>query len=127
MDENLLEANSIFNKNNCINSNTNHQNSNTKKTNINYNNNAKLIEFIHDLKEAIQNGEFQSSNSNVKLQQQLQLHNHQQQNKLQEQIQQYEPINNVNNLSNQTFNYIINWLKQQQFQIDENKVNYFYF
>ena len=118
MDENLLEENSIFNKNGCTNSNTSHQNSNIN----NKTNNKKLIEFIHDLKQAIQNGEFQTYNANTNLQQQL-LHNHHRQ--LQEQ-QQYETINNVNNLSNQTFNYIINWLKQQQFQIDENKVNFFF-
>lgn len=109
MDENLVETNSIYNNAN--------KNTNNTITNANINrNNTKLIEFIHDLKEAIQNGEFQQSN-NI-LNQQLQI----QQQQKQQQEQQYEQINNVNNLSNQTFNYIINWLKQQQTQIDENKV-----
>lgn len=128
MDEatNLLETNSIFNKtNNCIPNttinNNNHQtNKKNNNNNHNHHNNTKLIEFIHDLKEAIQNGEFQQANTtpshtkiNGNLQQQLKLHN--------QHHQQYETISNVNNLSNQTFSYIINWLKQQQFQIDDNK------
>lgn len=124
MDENLLETNSIYNNNNNakINNTTTSMNNNTLlNANINKNN-TKLIEFIHDLKEAIQNGEFQTNNNNNYSNNQHYLHH--QQHQQQEQQQQYETINHVNNLSNQTFNYIINWLKQQQFQIDENKVCY---
>ena len=114
MDENLIESNSLFNNNNA--------NNNNKKNNNN--NNTKLIEFIQDLKEAIQNGEFHSNAitnfNNLSNQQHHQ--EQQQQQQIYKSEQQYETINNVNNLSNQTFNYIINWLKQQQFQIEDNKV-----
>lgn len=73
--------------------------------------NKKLIEFIHDLNEAIQNGNFSfsqscSSSSNA---------NNQQKNFMQQ--------CNVDNLSNQTFSYIINWLKQHQLKYDNESTN----
>lgn len=58
-------------------------------------NDTSFIELIKELKLAIENGQVltnsiqEPSNANIA---------------------------NVNNLSNQTFNYIINWLKQQQCQ-----------
>ena len=65
-----------------------------------YKSDTKIIEFINDLKKAIQTGEF----------------HHQvktppgQQSSLTTTI---SNLINVDNLSNQTFSYIINWLKQQ--------------
>ena len=73
-------------------------------------NDSKVIEFINDLKRAIQTGEFQQqlkSNSDATDSQSLSV---------------ISNLINVDNLSNQTFSYIINWLKQQQQHTDENKV-----
>lgn len=84
-----------------------------------HNTDHKIIEFMQDLKAAIQSGEFQ------RYEQQLvdskQQTNSQFSNGETIDCQQQPPMSsllNVNNLSNQTFNYIINWLKQQ------NKVRY---
>ena len=56
----------------------------------------KLLAFIQDLKEAIQSGQLKCGA----------VPNHETSTR--------DHIKNVNNLSNQTFSYIINWLKQQQ-------------
>lgn len=90
-----------------------------------HNNDTKILEFMQDLKEAIQNGEFQ------RCEQQEELKSGEPSKATQNEADQEQstPIAsianliNVNNLSNQTFNYIINWLKQQQLQqLEENKV-----
>ncbi len=70
----------------------------------------QLLEFISGLQLAFQNGELL-----LKTNQQNLLNNNKNTNSIQQQ-QQYSASTtfaNVNNLSNQTFNYIINWLKQQ--------------
>ena len=77
-----------------------------------HNNDTKIIEFMQDLREAIQNGEFQ------RYEQQLEENSNKENNNLNESSEkpvsgQISNLINVNNLSNQTFNYIINWLKQQ--------------
>lgn len=80
-----------------------------------HNNDTKIIEFMQDLKEAIQSGEFQSYGETTE--------KHQDDSRDQSSDPNISSLINVNNLSNQTFNYIINWLKQQQLQqTDENKV-----
>jgi hypothetical protein len=56
-------------------------------------NDKRLLEFMNEIKQAIQNGSFeppQQPNDSGSIQNSL-----------------------ISNLSNQTFNYIINWLKQQ--------------
>lgn len=79
-----------------------------------HNTDHKIIEFMQDLKAAIQSGEFQ------RYEQQLDDSKEQTNSQLSSgdsnDCQQQPPMSsllNVNNLSNQTFNYIINWLKQQ--------------
>ena len=65
--------------------------------------NNNISNFIQDLKEAIETGQLLNVNSH---------------------IDDLDLTNNVNNLSNQTFVYIVNWLKNQQKQNDyNNKVN----
>ncbi len=87
------------------------------RTNVNrHNNDTRILEFMQDLKEAIQNGEFQQCEQTRNAA-----------NKQTESSTESNEINdgnliNVNNLSNQTFNYIINWLKQQQIQNTDEKV-----
>jgi hypothetical protein len=71
---------------------------NNNNNNSNGGGDKQLIDLINGLTLAIQRGE-------ISLNQQQQ----QQQNK----NQSMPTFANVNNLSNQTFNYIINWLKQQ--------------
>jgi hypothetical protein len=56
-------------------------------------NDKRLVNFMNEIKQAIQNGNFE----------QPQVHSHT--DSLQYSL--------ISNLSNQTFNYIINWLKQQ--------------
>lgn len=63
---------------------------------------SKVIDFINDLKRAIQTGEFQ---------QQLKADEQQQE---QNSLSVISNLINVDNLSNQTFSYIVNWLKEQQ-------------
>ena len=95
--------------------------------NINrHNNDTKILEFMQDLKEAIQSGEFQryEQHEDTKAGHETETD---QENGVPSSI---ASLINVNNLSNQTFNYIINWLKQQQLQqLEENKVwiNNFHF
>jgi hypothetical protein len=118
------------------------QSDNISTANVNkHNDETRIIEFMHDLKEAIQNGQFQCYEN----QQSLQIkeeYNEQSMNVNEndslpigtganQSLNAISNLINVNNLSNQTFNYIINWLKQQKNQIEENKVKYslfhFYF
>jgi len=66
---------------------------------------SKVIDFINDLKRAIQTGEFQQQLKSDELNNQ-----DQQQNSLSV----ISNLINVDNLSNQTFSYIVNWLKEQQ-------------
>jgi uncharacterized membrane protein required for colicin V production len=80
---------------------------------MNNNNNSnggdkQLIDLINGLTLAIQRGEITL--------------NQQQQNK----NQSIPTFANVNNLSNQTFNYIINWLKQQSQTTASNGVSNFH-
>ena len=78
-------------------------------------NDSKVVEFINDLKRAIQTGEFQ---------QQLKSTPTDDQQSDSQSMTVISNLINVDNLSNQTFNYIINWLKQQQPpNTYENKVN----
>lgn len=76
-----------------------------------HNTDHKIIEFMQDLKAAIQSGEFQRYEQQLADKQQA---NGQfstcDSNECQAPM---SSLLNVNNLSNQTFNYIINWLKQQ--------------
>lgn len=65
-------------------------------------NQRRLAEFIHDLKDAIESGKFHNQSNNELVQE------------LQQQQQHLDKLINVDNLSNQTFSYIINWLKQQK-------------
>ena len=72
-----------------------------------YTSDTKVIDFINDLKRAIQTGEFQqqlksTSNDNNANEQE------------QHSLSVISNLINVDNLSNQTFSYIINWLKEQQ-------------
>ena len=60
----------------------------------------RLIEFVHDLQDAIHSGKFQIATST-----ELTNKNH---------MQNFLNQSNVDNLSNQTFTYIVNWLKQHQ-------------
>jgi hypothetical protein len=86
------------------------------RANVNrHNNDTKIIEFMQDLKEAIQNGEFQQYEDTC---------NAANETEAAELVGNSNLANiiNVNNLSNQTFNYIINWLKQQQIQHIDEKV-----
>ena len=76
-------------------------------------NDKKLIELINGLRLAIQNGEIQSLTTNNKSSTNESLTNRNIAN---------SSFANVNNLSNQTFNYIINWLKQQS-QTNEVNIN----
>ena len=83
-----------------------------------HNTDNKIIEFMQDLKEAIRSGEFQRYEQQVFSKQA----NDPFVNSGDEEC--HLPVSgllNVNNLSNQTFNYIINWLKQQ------NKVGLFFY
>ena len=82
---------------------------------------TKVIDFINDLKRAIQTGEFQqqlkttSNNSN------------EQNSSDKNSLSVISNLINVDNLSNQTFSYIVNWLKEQQppnVEHEENKVNF---
>lgn len=69
----------------------------------------RVIDFIKELKQAIDNGEFQQHAKNEGNDANTEtINDNEDRNK----------IMNVNNLSNQTFNYIINWLKQQS-QVNE--------
>lgn len=95
------------------------------------NNDTKVIELIQDLKEAIENGQFQPNNSDNAKQDSFYNENGntaesggeaQQAN-----LSVISNLINVDNLSNQTFSYIINWLKQQQSLNEENKVIYSFF
>ena len=89
-----------------------------------HNNDTRIVEFIHDLKEAIQNGEFQQMDEPPPPQQQSPANENEKiiAEQSAQSITMISSLINVNNLSNQTFNYIISWLKQQQHQIEENKV-----
>lgn len=73
----------------------------TKEANRDKSQSQRINEFINDLKEAIESGKLHQSNM------------------LQQSAAQLNKLINVDNLSNQTFTYIINWLKQQQ----EKKTN----
>jgi hypothetical protein len=73
----------------------------TKETNRDKLQSQRINEFINDLKEAIESGKLHKTNM------------------LQQSAAQLNKLINVDNLSNQTFTYIINWLKQQQ----EKKTN----
>ena len=66
---------------------------------------TKVIDFINDLKRAIQTGEFQ---------QQLKSDEQNQEQQQQNSLSVISNLINVDNLSNQTFSYIVNWLKEQQ-------------
>lgn len=111
-----------------------------KNDNISIQNNntdaANIVLLMNQLKLAIQNGDLPSFNEDITTQHQHKLHNNNNSNtstskstinnndnvKLNQ--QQYQTIyTNVNNLSNQTFNYIINWLKQQNHAVTMNTLN----
>jgi hypothetical protein len=64
----------------------------------------RVLEFIRELKQAIENGEFQN---------QAAIKGNDSNSASNNENDDQSKIINVNNLSNQTFNYIINWLKQQ--------------
>ena len=87
-------------------------------------NDMRLIEFIQDLKEAIQNGEFNKHEKqhNRGLAQD-EVRSTESAEPDPQSISAISSLINVNNLSNQTFSYIINWLKQQQTQIEESRVS----
>ena len=68
--------------------------------------NSKIIEFMQDLKSAIENGQFQNNEDQINIEMNNDFENN----------IQISNLLNVNNLSNQTFSYIINWLRQQQNQ-----------
>lgn len=67
----------------------------TTTTTTTKSNQNRLVEFIHDLKEAIETGKLH--------------HQHQASS-----AAHLNKLINVDSLSNQTFSYIISWLKQQQ-------------
>lgn len=88
-------------------------------------NNAKLIEFIYDLNQAIKNGHFsKQENSDESRDVSCTLRQNDSNSQLNNLI-------NVKNLSNSTYTYIISWLKNQQRvqqSYDATKVrNYCYF
>ena len=95
------------------------------------NNDTKVIELIQDLKEAIENGQFQPNHSDSAKQDSFYNDNaNTAENGAEAQQANLSVISNlitVDNLSNQTFSYIINWLKQQQSLNEENKVIYSFF
>jgi hypothetical protein len=85
----------------------------------------QLIEFINDLKDAIQNGHFNESNNNTTSSSSSSTSSTSSStitttsttialNETNTNLTNNINLKNVNNLSNQTFSYIISWLKHQQ-------------
>lgn len=70
----------------------------------------KLVEFMHDLEKALKNGKINNSINQT--------------NK----SSSFSNQTSIDNLSNQTFMYIVNWLKTHQLKIDEKvSISFFFF
>ena len=90
--------------------------------------NKRIIEFVHDLKNAIENGHLRNSDQQTSAEiaplqsssvfSDSNAANNSVSNLFSTQI---SNLMNVNNLSNQTFSYIVNWLKTHQPKSNQNQ------
>jgi hypothetical protein len=78
--------------------------------------NKRIIEFVHDLKNAIENGHLKNDEKPHQLDLKSNAQSTDGQGISSTTLNQISNLMNVNNLSNHTFSYIINWLKTHQQQ-----------